>query len=144
VPAGRQGERNHKRAGQVSRQHQRRCQVPSELQGGGSLSADAETADAELIALCDRFIEIERQIGGLFIQIPDDGAREAAIEPLEREQNALVARIYPTGAHGQVGIRAKARALVASAPGLVSPSANYTDSMLLASLLMDLTREDKR
>jgi hypothetical protein len=107
------------------------------------MSADIETADAELIALCDRFIETEQQIGDLFIQISDDAARETAIEPLEREQSALLARIYPTRAHSLAGIRAKARALVASAPGLMSPLVNYADSMLLASLLIDLTGEER-
>ena len=77
-------------------------------------------ADAALIALCNRFIDLERQLRASYDRQPQGIScqEEGAIEdrerkPIRAEQEDLVASIIEARATTLDGFRARARALVA-------------------------------
>lgn len=82
-------------------------------------AVEPQGADADLIALCDRFIELERQKLASYGRDPRgiSPAEERAIDdkerqPIWREQEELVAAMVEARATTLDGFRARARALV--------------------------------
>jgi hypothetical protein len=101
------------------------------------------TPDGELIVLCAKFDQLEAQVVGLFSgpgKIADDHERDSAIAPIEAAQRELVHRICAVPAATIAGMQAKARSLVTWAPDRMKGCV-FIDELLLASLLVDLTRE---
>jgi hypothetical protein len=63
------------------------------------MSAPALAAvDHELIALCDRLVEIAAEERRLYATIDDEDEREVALEPLDKEALNIHARLRELGA----------------------------------------------
>jgi hypothetical protein len=72
--------------------------------------------DAELIALCDRLVEIEAQRCIVFDTIADDAAQDAATAPIDQERLQIEARLYGIGdPQTLAGTCAMSRAAIAEA-----------------------------
>ena len=93
--------------------------------------------DDELIAACERFIQLNGQIES-FCRIKDNDARGAHTEPVYRAMDALLPRITAP-AHTLAGYRANARAIAAFAPEWLNNDDGTIEGDMLASLLSDLT-----
>jgi hypothetical protein len=73
--------------------------------------------DAELIALCDRLVEIEAQRCIVFDTIADDAAQDLATAPIDQERRQIEARLYEIGdPQTLAGTCAMSRAAIAEAP----------------------------
>ena len=77
----------------------------------------AHTPDAELIALCDRFVQNETKQASLYVTISDEDERDLALEPLLLEWRNLLDQIEQLdGPTTMAGAKAMARAALATCP----------------------------
>jgi hypothetical protein len=78
-------------------------------------AAAARHADAELIAACARFEEIEREMPAVYddLALVDADARETAVQALSDERDDLLATMDELRAQTAAGIVARARLLAA-------------------------------
>ncbi len=96
------------------------------------------SADAELIALCHAFDNLERQMRATLETFAEERQDEAdkAIEPMHDRQGELLERICALRAQTAAGIAAVARTLALYAPDWArSPEEPYVDLRLRAVLL---------
>ena len=109
-------------------------------------SAVATGDDAELLALCAAFDTLESSVHALYYgseALPEGDVRDEAMDRIQDDQRPLVERIRTIPATTPAGIRAKSQSLVTFAPDLLNPRDATFDEALIASLLADLTRENR-
>lgn len=99
------------------------------------------TADAELIALCNQFIDLERQRRSLYhtARIDDDAERDKAVKPIGGAQEALADQIEDLPICTASGMTAVATAAVVWWPSLLDEDS--LDGRLIAFLLRALAPE---
>lgn len=79
--------------------------------------AEASNPDAQLIRLCDRFVEIEEQEAALFDAIKDDTRRDVVAAPLRLEWQKILDWLEERDAPATLdGAKALARAALATSP----------------------------
>jgi hypothetical protein len=100
------------------------------------VTATAEAPDADLIAICDRNVILERSLEGAYPgDIPDNC-------PIMAEINRGLEQIWIMRATTLEGSRARARAIVTYAPDLVRVGSRPAFAKrMVAALLRDLTGE---
>lgn len=106
-------------------------------------SAPWASPDAELIAACDRFAELEHRTRRILDEAPDthegDDAADAAIDPIREEQAAILDRVYEMEAKTWDGVRARLRMTVAYMPKCIDDPSDW-DDMLAGAVIEDVDR----
>ena len=102
--------------------------------------------DAELISLCERVVDLERQwdevsrqSGGWLPSDPRYKASRVELDRLSALQEPFIERIYDLPTHTLAGFRARARAIMASDYGQMHAESAYRGQ--LYSLMHDLVDE---
>jgi hypothetical protein len=71
--------------------------IPSAPAEGAATVPAADGQDAELIGLCNRLVEINREEEALYARIKDEAEREKAVEPLWEEFESIKLRLFEIG-----------------------------------------------
>lgn len=99
--------------------------------------------DAELIAACDRFADLERNGRHILDQAPNthegDAAAQAALDPIREEQAAILDRACEIEAQTWDGMKARLRMAFAYQPKCVECPSDWDDS-IAGAILEDLNR----
>ncbi|MEE3502547.1 hypothetical protein [Acidiphilium acidophilum] len=103
----------------------------------------ASNADARLIALCNRFTDLEHQKRAIYAAAPDSVAGDAhaamAISPLHQEQDKILDLIVDIKAVTIEGLSARLRMIMVFGPQCIESPSNWDDYMV-GSLLTDMQR----
>lgn len=99
--------------------------------------------DAELIALCDRYVTVAEAVRASFNGCETreaERARDAKIAPLEDELHTIADALDALPAQTVQGVQALYRAVVAETPECLVDRSGCLDDQLIARLLRDLGR----
>lgn len=107
------------------------------------LTAHAGNADARLIALCDRFTNLEHQKRAIYAAAPDtlagDEKAAMAISPIHKEQDKILDLIVDMRAVSIEGLSARLRMIMAYEPQCIESPSDW-DEYMVGSLLTDMKR----
>lgn len=107
------------------------------------MAAMAGTPDAELIAMCARFTDLEKTKKAIYSTGPDsieaDRQKESMISPLQEEQEAILDRIVDMKAITVEGLKARLRMIMVYEPQCIDMPQGWDDYMV-AALLTDMQR----
>ncbi len=105
--------------------------------------AQAAGNDAELIALCDRFTELERQKRHIFDTAPNtlegDRLAQAETAPLYEEQDQIITRAHEMDAKTWDGVRARLRMAFSYRPTCIEGPSDW-DDCIAGAILHDTAR----